>query len=54
MVSLPDGSVLEKLQRPVSAVLIASGLIIMAAVAMWKVGPPTVSGGEETDDHEGD
>ena len=53
VVSLPDAGVLEMLHRPVSAVLIASGLIVMAAVAMWRVGPPTVPEGEETDDHAG-
>lgn len=53
VVSLPDAGVLEMLHRPVSAVLIASGLVVMAAVAMWRVGPPTVPEGEETDDHAG-
>ena len=53
VVSLPDAGVLEMLHRPVSAVLIASGLVVMAAAAMWRVGPPTVPEGEETDDHAG-
>jgi len=52
-VSLLDGGVLELLQRPVSAVLIMSGLLVMATVAMWKVVPSASPVAEETDNHEG-
>ena len=53
-VSLLDGGVLEMLQRPVSVGLIAGGLLVMATVALWKVGPSSTLGGEETDNHEDD
>ena len=52
-VSLLDGGALELLQRPVSAVLIVSGLLVMATVAMWRVEPSACPVAEETENHEG-